>query len=331
MAAHEEKGFWLPAWVLPIVTSVIALGVGSLFGGVLGWVLKPSTEVEVPRNLTDRELEIACAPMILAKTTEIEEAEEKVSDLKVRVAQKEAKVTELETEMARRSERGRELVLELERAKADLRETKEQLQKAQEEKNLLIETLKETVIILEETEVKLEEQIELTEYAKEDALTNKWYRFVNESQLEICERGNRKKLGKCREAVETLLEVDAIRDQFAHCVRSGQATPSVHELEKKTQLPEFSQFLNQEDRIVREWYLLLCDPTLPERADGMLHEEHLPKSTTSPGNNGFDFNIEDLDDIEIGEPARPKAKKEKENFLEDEEFEFEDIPDERPK
>ena len=336
MAGQDEKGFWLPAWVLPIVTSVIALGVGSLFGCALGWLVKPGTQVEVPRDMTEQELEIACAPMILTKTTELTEAEEKVTDLKVKVAQKEAKVTELETEMARRSERGRELVLELERAKADLRDTKEQLQKAQEEKNLLVETLKETVIVLEETEEKLEEQIELTEYAKEDALANKWYRFINEAQLEVCERGNRKKLGKCREAVQALLEVEATRDRFAHCVRSGQATPSVHELIKKDEtLPEFSEYLNQEDRIVKDWYLLLCDPTLPERADGMLNEEHLPKAST-PAKDGFDFGIQDLDDIELGEAPRPAAK-EATNFLDDE-FElddlggdFEDIPDERPK
>ena len=200
--------------------------------------------------------------------------------------------------MKRRSTRGAALVRELEQAKAELADAKQALKVAQEEKNELLDELKETVIQLEATEEELVEQKRKTEYAKEDALTNKWFRFINNAQLEICERGNRKKLGKCREAVEGLLIAPEIRDQFTHCVRSGQATPSVHEIEKKQSLPEFSTWLNQDDKIVRGWYLLLCDPTLPEREDGFLNEEHLPKSSgPKPPKDDLDF-LEDLDDLD---------------------------------
>ena len=53
----------------------------------------------------------------------------------------------------------------------------------------------------ERAEEALEVQVQRTERAKEDALVNKWYRFLNDAQLSICERGNRKKLGQCRETV----------------------------------------------------------------------------------------------------------------------------------
>ena len=88
---------------------------------------------------------------------------------------------------------------------------------------------------------------------------------MHESQLAICERGNRKKLSNCREAVSELLVAANVQDSFRHCIRSGQETPLVRELGKdEAGLPQFSQWMNQKDRIVKGWYVHLCDPTLPE-------------------------------------------------------------------
>jgi Skp family chaperone for outer membrane proteins len=285
----------MPAWFLPVLTSAAALGVGAMFGATIGYFLSPETVVEVPRDLSQEELQTVCAPVVLEKTNQLEEAQDKVQTLTTTVSEKAAKVKDLEAEMKQRSVRGAALVRELKLAKAELQDAIIALQVAQEEKNQLIDELKETVIQLEKTETELVEQKEKTEYAKEDALTNKWYRFINDAQLEICERGNRKKLGKCREAVAVLLGDPNIRDKFTHCVRSGQATPGAHVIEKKRELPEYAQWLNQEDKIVHDWYLLLCDPTLPEKEDGFLDEEHLPKSGTT-WNDDFLF-LEDLDDL----------------------------------
>jgi len=269
--------------LLPFVTNISSLALGVVVGVLLGFLFSSmrQVEVEVPRELTEAELEAACAPSVAEKAKDLEEAQEKVSRLSSDVATKEAKVAELEAEMTRRSERGRALVLELEKAKQELEEVKAALVIAEEEKAVLVQELTLTEAKLEETEEKLEEQIELTDLAKEDALTNKWYRFINDAQLEICEKGNRKKLGKCRESVQDHLMVDSIRDRFAHCVRSRQATPTVLLLEKGEVMPQFASYIDQEDRITKDWYILLCDPTLPE-ADGFLNEEHLPETSGDP-------------------------------------------------
>jgi len=263
--------------VLPFATAFASLIVGVLVGGTFGWVVKPDTEVEVeiPRDYTEDELAEVCLPEVQEKATALEEANVKVTSLSSQVREKETRVKELQAEMDRRAERGRELYLEFQQAKEELAQVKLELQAAEEEKEVLIEELTRTVEKLEETEEELEEQVELTGRAKEDALVNKYYRFVNDAQLEICEKGNRKKLGKCREAVTAELERPERRDKFAHCVRSGQATPSVHEMEKGASMPQFAEYINEDDKIVKGWYLLLCDPTLPE-ADGFLNEEHLP-------------------------------------------------------
>ena len=255
--------------LVPFVTNIASLVLGVVVGLLLGYLLSSlrQVEIEVPRELTDAELEAACAPSVAEKAKDLEEAQEKVTRLSGDVATKEAKVAELEAEMTRRSERGRALVLELEKAKKELEEVREALVVAEEEKAVLVQELTLTEAKLEETEEKLEEQIELTDLAKEDALTNKWYRFINDAQLEICEKGNRKKLGKCRESIQDHLMVDTIRDRFAHCVRSRQATPTVLLMEKGEVMPQFAAYIDQEDRITKDWYILLCDPTLPE-ADG---------------------------------------------------------------
>lgn len=281
---HEDDGApqTLATVVLPFATAIASLALGALLGGVVGWVAKPAgqLEVQVPRELTSAELDAACAPSIAEHANELDEANTKVAVLTKDVSAKEAKVQELEAEMTRRSDRGRALVAELEAAKKELETVKAQLVQAEEEKVRLVEELNATVAKLEETEEKLDEQVELTGLAKEDALTNKWYRFLNDSQLEICEKGNRKRLGKCRETILANLKEPGMQDKFAHCVRSNQAVPSVHELLKDEQMPQFAEFLDEEDKVTKDWYVLLCDPTLPE-ADDLLGEEHLPSGANS--------------------------------------------------
>ncbi|MCA9494673.1 MAG: hypothetical protein KC621_32315, partial [Myxococcales bacterium] len=89
-------------------------------------------------------------------------------------------------------------------------------------------------------------------------------------------KGNRKKLGNCREAVQASLMTNTRRDKFSHCVRSAQATPTVKELEKGQSMPDFSEYIDQEQKQTKDWYVLFCDPTLPEVNEGLLNESHLP-------------------------------------------------------
>jgi len=291
---------------LPFVAILISVIVSSVLGAGIAWTLKPAERVPTPRELTAAELEAACAPAIADKARGLEEAHEKVRNLTSDVASKEAKVAELELEMTKRAERGRALVAELERAKSELEEMRVELAEAVEEKERLFVELTVTTAKLEETEEALDDQIIKTERAQEDALTNKWYRFINDSQLEICERGNRKKLGRCRETIQAKLLEPETRDRFAHCVRSRQATPVVREIEKDSSLPEFAAWIDQEDKITKDWYIDLCDPTLPEAEDGFWDEEHLPETeedagmAEAPDFGDFD-DPDDLDELPDGE------------------------------
>jgi hypothetical protein len=269
---------------LPLITGIGALVIGGVLGLAVGWVVKPAekVEVEVPRELTPEELTAACATEVQESTNQLEEAQGKVAFLEKEVEDRQARVVELETEMARRAERGKDLVAELEKVKRDLAEAVAALEVARAEKERLVIELTQTQEELAETEAALTTQKKATSRAQEDALVNKWYRFINDAQLEICEKGNRKKLGNCRETVQATLMTNPRRDKFAHCVRSGQATPMVRELSKGEGLPDFSEMIDEEQKQTKGWYLLLCDPTLPEKTDGFLNEAPLPPTEPVP-------------------------------------------------
>ncbi len=283
MARYEEPSgstaTGIVAMILPFATAIAALALGAILGVAIGWVIKPADIVErqVPRDLTAAELQAACAPQLETKVTELEQVQTKVAFLEKEVADRDARVQELEARQG--SGGGRNLAAELAQAKRDLEDARSQLEVARAEKEQLVVELTQTKDQLAKTEVALKQQVEKTETAKEDALVNKWYRFINDAQLEICEKGNRKKLGGCREAVQASLMSNTRRDKFAHCVRSGQATPSVKEVEKNQEtLPDFSEYIDQDRKQTKDWYVMFCDPTLPELNEGLLNEkEQLPR------------------------------------------------------
>ena len=150
------------------------------------------------------------------------------------------------------------------------------------------------------------EQTEEAIAAREDSLANKWVGFRNNAQLQICERGGRKKMGRCRDKVKDVLDA-SMRDRYVHCIRSGQSVASLHEAGKGEQLPDYAEWLDEESRITRGWYILLCDPTLPE-AEDLEEVEHLlaVDQLDLDDEDDFEMDGEDdqpaLDDTEQPEP-----------------------------
>jgi uncharacterized membrane-anchored protein YhcB (DUF1043 family) len=258
----------------------VALG---LVGFAAGYTVKSPDIKEVLRAPTEAELEAACAPDIEAVEDELGTAQAKVSELERTKIEQERKVNELESRIAKGAEVGKALRAELAQVKAELAETQEKLVIAEEEKAKLIVELTATKEELEDTKVELVATREQRDEAREDALYNRWSDFLHASQLEICEKGSRKKLGNCRQEVMASLDAPERRDRFAHCIRSGQAQPMVRELEKGADLPEFSEMMDEEVKQVKGWFVEFCDPTLPELSDVQLAEGRLPKTAPSEG------------------------------------------------
>lgn len=276
---------------LPIVTAIIGLLVGVGGGFAVGWGLKPNagpTDEQIARLTLDAfspdQIEFKCGQV---RGEELKSANERIAALETERNDYERKVMELEAQLDTQrpktpsskggsgakasSKRAAELegaVLSLQRelnaARNQLATVSRQLFEAEEQKRQLQDALVATSTQLRNTQTQLAVQVSETEVAKKDALSQKWWRFLADSQLEICEKGNRKKLGHCRETVQLELKTNAVRNKFMHCVRSGAAVPAVGYLGKADSMPRFADFIDQDERIVRDWYVQLCDPTLPE-------------------------------------------------------------------
>jgi chromosome segregation ATPase len=234
-------------------------------------------KIEVLREPTDAEIQARCGAIEQVKD-ELTAAQTKVADLERQAAEKEGKVKELESRIAKGAKAGGEMRQELERLKLELADTKQKLAVAEAEKERLLVELTDTKEELAETKEELVETKEQRDQAREDALYNRWQKFLAASQLEICDKGNRKKLGGCREAVTAALAIKARQDKFAHCIRSAQAQPMVHELQKDAALPQYAEMMDEEVKQVKGWYVEFCDPTLPEKEDAQLAEKHLEPS-----------------------------------------------------
>jgi regulator of replication initiation timing len=115
---------------------------------------------------------------------------------------------------------------------------------------------------LDDTTRRLDDQVVQTRVAKDETVAQKWASFQAQAQLTVCEKGNRKVIDKCRETVAD--KVRPFESKFLVCLRTGQAAPSVRLAGKKEALPEFAEYLDQDDRVTKDWYVLLCDPSLPE-------------------------------------------------------------------
>ncbi len=275
----QGKGMSTAKMVALPAAAVAALG-GMVVIGLLGFgagFMSSTREVTVTRAPTPDELDAACAPEVAEVQDELTTAQVRVNELERTAAEKEGQVQELEARIARGAEVGKELRAELARVKAELEETKEQLAVAIEEKEQLLVELRETEQELEETKETLVVRTQERDDAREDALYNRWDDFLGDAQLEICEQGNRKKLGNCRESVMAALATDSRRDRFAHCIRSGQAQPMVRELEKDVELPQYSEMMDEEIKQVKGWFVEFCDPTLPELDGAPLAQGRLPR------------------------------------------------------
>ncbi|MEZ4318276.1 MAG: hypothetical protein R3F61_12270 [Myxococcota bacterium] len=317
---------------LPIVTSIIGLLVGVGVGFGLGWGVKPRTVAASDAQVAELGIDAFSADQIQFKCgqirgEELKNANERISALEKERDEYEQKVLALESKLeetsakrsslASSSEAKRpagitaaradelesqifDLKAQLNGARDQLASVTRQLSQAEDDKRQLQEALVVTSTRLRETESKLAYQAGKTEEAKQDAMSQKWWRFIADSQLEICEKGSRNKMGRCREAVQSYLKTTPIRNKFVHCVRSEQATPAVAYLDNEDTMPRFAQFIDQDNKIVRDWYVQLCDPTLPEAAGIAPSTSDFGMGTTTSlsGRTDVELDLNGLEDLD---------------------------------
>lgn len=271
--SRDSSVGWLVA-VVPFMSTIVALLFGMLIGGTVGWYAQADQGLAgVMSGASLADLQAACQPIVEEQKVRLTEIRAELTGLQGEVSDREAEVAQLR---ARLGEPGlsptdqSDLESQLEVAQMTLEETKLQVRSLQRAKDKLVDQLTATQNQLKETEADLQAEAAIREALQserstlvERAVTNRWFRMINEAQLDICEKGGKRRTEACRQAVVDALK--GVRRQFVHCLRSNQAVPSVHELKRGAEMPSHARALESDDKSVQGYYVQLCDPTLPER------------------------------------------------------------------
>jgi hypothetical protein len=259
-----------PARSAPTPVSLAALAggllVGAAGGGALAWSLKPEPEPLTPevvlRDYSDEEMSVLCLPYTRQAVTTLEAAQGRVDDLTTRVSEQAAEVANLEALLTSATEARTDLETRLKVARRALTTLQSELDTAKEEKRELVLRLEETEAELETTKVALADEASRAIRAESRVVARTWEAFTQEAALSVCERGSKARLDKCREAVDGALR--PLERRFRACLTSGQSVPMLHFTEDLDQVPATGAALDPADKFLRGWYVLFCDPDLPE-------------------------------------------------------------------
>lgn len=249
---------------------VLSLGVGGVCGGFGAWLWMrdqgpPPDIVEVPRDYAPEELEVVCLPYMRQTATTLERAQTRVSALELRIRDKEREIAELESRVRARA-RAAEVLARLEAAREQLDGLEQQLADALAEKEDLLERVATTSRMLDATRTALAAQERETRVAQEEAADQRWSAFLRSAQLRICEQGSRASMERCREDVAAALARQELR--YKACIRSNQAVPELRPSPASGDLPLFGVRLD-ETGALQNYYILFCDPLLPEARGGV--------------------------------------------------------------
>lgn len=292
MSENDEEaggGSRATGCLMQVVTHGVALALGAVLG-VLGaqaieYYNDPETLARAEGSLSRaeliRQLDAAEAKYaaLLAETakadeaqrTELESANAKVTTLEGDVAKKADEVALLELKVKKAKGQSAALKKELEARQAELAELQVQLDEAQAEARRL-----EVELTVSQGETR--EAREETRVAQGETVDARWEGFRSTVVLNVCEKGNRKRMETCRSEVQAALDSKRAA-RFKQCVGSKQAQPRlvrVDDKEKNPELPRWSEWLAEESKFAgQKWYIVFCDPSLPEARFDVEGDEEL--------------------------------------------------------
>ncbi len=264
------------------IVLVTALLVGA-FAGVVGDHLMQTAPAPTPvpltlperRAYTPEELQIECLPYMRQTANTLEEAQTKVSALEIRIREKETEVRELEDQMDGTAKQGDDVATRLEEARAQLTSLETEREAAVAEKQQLLAALQQARQSLASTQMQLANSQAQLIGAREETLDSRWTSFVQDAQLRLCATGSSDRVGRCRESVAEALVSHKLR--FKTCLRSDEAVPELRTAIATEDLPEAASWLDRTNPEIRDWYLLFCDPELPEAGRGQPQPAPFPR------------------------------------------------------
>ncbi|MDG1484206.1 MAG: hypothetical protein P8R54_31735 [Myxococcota bacterium] len=290
-----------------IPSALVALAIGAVAGGIIGYaghaifvppeVIVPPPEI-IKEEISDEDLMALCEELTDEEKIKVVAAQERVSSLQNELAAKEAELANLKREAEKdesRAAAARKKWREMESEVASLRI---QLAEAESERDELRVELRQTLRDLDrqiaETRVYKAKAIQY----KRESTANLWSAFNANAKVEICDRGTRKRHAKCHDSVDMAL-TSRINEKFQVCVDTYQAVPVLKQADKGEALPQFAQWLPDDNKFTKKnWYIMFCDPTLPEAEDSDLLNSNLD-APPAPRQDSVLDDEDDLDDFDL--------------------------------
>ncbi len=253
---------------------VIAITGGAVFGLGLSLIL----------TILDRDpAEVAVADAPIAEATpEVSEAEVQ-PDPAALLLDAQASVRLLEEQLAEREEQLAKVAVAAgvrpeELATLDLAvevaTTRANLEAARKVRDRLKTDLREALAEVEaQSQAAVYARAEAAEWkghaarSKQESVRSQWSALVSQAKSEVCDHGTRKGVDKCQEELDTYF-TDARFARYADCVESGGAEPHLLVTPRGHSVPATAESIASTGFFEREdWFVLYCDPNLPERAD----------------------------------------------------------------
>jgi hypothetical protein len=155
---------------------------------------------------------------------------------------------------------------------------------------------------------------------KMESTSNLWSAFKASAKTKICNRGTKKRHDKCYAAVDESMG-SQVRGRFTVCVDTYQSVPVLKYIEKGAAMPRYSDKLSQDSKFTKKWYVLFCDPTLPEASDQDLKGDDVPTYKSTYGT------LDDEEDEFRSTPSAPEGGREEldEPIDLDDELDLDDI------
>ena len=276
---------------------------GLLVGAFVGYLANqafnpPETIVAEPEvikeEISNEELASLCQELTDAEKQNVLDVQNKVSSLQEQLAEKEAELARIKRS-AQKNEKSRKAAQQKwTKMEEEIAGLYIKLAAAEQERDELKEELQETLVELNNQIKETKKFKAKAKRYKIESTKNLWKAFRAQAKVDGCDRGSKRRHEKCHEAFDTALNAD-LKSRFNNCVDTYQAVPVLRKQEKGDALPKFSTYIGQESKFTKNWYVIFCDPTLPEARDRDLDDIPAPKESSAPKDD-LDLDI-DFDDL----------------------------------
>lgn len=300
---EPRRGLGLGAAIPAAAAALLfGCGIGAAVGYVAHATFAANDKVIIPpaavikAEISDEDLASLCEELTDDEATKAREAQNRVESLQTQLQAKEAELAQLKEEAAGDEVKRKAAAKQWRAMEKEIEELRATLTVAEQERDEARKELKETIVKLDKQikksnrlKKKAEDFREKAKEYKTESTQNLWASFKNDAKVQICDRGSRKRHEKCHDSVNAAFDA-SMRDKFSVCVDTYQAVPVLKKAEKDEQLPQFAAWLTDEEKFTKDWYVIFCDPTLPEAGVDRSLE-------------AFDADIDGPDDQPVGSGA----------------------------